>query len=69
MDLGYVIMGLIALILLFISKGPFLSKSFFIVMAFVPVINSLKNGTYRRICVLIACSMLILGYCYNTGII
>jgi len=69
LDWLLILLGIASLTLFFILKGPYLSKINFIALAFIPVINLIKNRTYKNIFALIAISMLIFSYCYNAGII
>ena len=69
LDWFSILLGLVSLTLFFILKGSYLTKINFIALAFIPVINLIKTKTFKIIVSLIAVSMIVFSYCYNTGLI
>jgi hypothetical protein len=69
LDWLLILIGLASLTMFFVLKGPYLSKLNFIALAFIPVLNLIKNKTYKIICAIIAISMLVFSYCSITGLI
>jgi predicted membrane protein len=69
LDWLLVLLGLFALFLFFYTQRPILSKINFIAIALIPVINFIKNKTYKIIGVIIGILMITYSYFHLRGLI